>query len=312
MTAEAAETKGGLFDFDSLPIPAAQSALLERRADAAAVSESGLKRSLALEVGIDDLQSALQMRHLGSLLCSLRKDGPPESQAAGQISEPEAILLLHRRADVNMQYGDIKRRPLHRAAECGFWRLVEELIKARADPNKADLAGEVPLHAAQTGWCGASHRDRRLAIEALVDGKAEVDFANSRGRTALHLAATSSSECVDLLIALEANVNAADLGGFTPLMWAAGRGNQIAVEALLKAEADATCQANRGQTALLFARTNGATEVCQMLETHLMLLDQGTRLAGDSAEESASRTRTQPYMGQIRREFAPDLSSNAY
>merc|ERR1711988_1621223 len=71
-----------------------------------------------------------------------------------------------------------------------------------------------------------------------------------------------------------ANVNAQDLAGFTPLMWAAGRNAAESVKMLLDYEADMSIQANRGQTAMTFALTNGCDAIVDILERHQMLLDR--------------------------------------
>eukprot|EP00933_Yihiella_yeosuensis_P026403 TRINITY_DN20479_c1_g1_i3.p1 TRINITY_DN20479_c1_g1~~TRINITY_DN20479_c1_g1_i3.p1 ORF type:complete len:200 (+),score=37.33 TRINITY_DN20479_c1_g1_i3:229-828(+) len=198
------------------------------------------------------------------------------------------------------------------AAERCYPKLVEELIKVKSDPNRADAAGETPLHClAQSGsWCNACLRDRRLTVQALVDGQAEVDFANPRGRTPLHVATAKSDECAIIQVLLEeaADVNAVDLGGFTPLMWSAGRGRSNQVKALLAAEADPRLEANRGQTALLFAKTNQSAEVTNMIEAQLSLLGKNaTRL-----ESRTKQTLHPPFMGKVHKDYVPDLTSNAY
>jgi len=71
-----------------------------------------------------------------------------------------------------------------------------------------------------------------------------------------------------------ANVNAQDLAGFTPLMWAAGRNATESVKMLLDYEADMNLKANRGQTAMTFALTNGCSAIVDILERHQMLLDR--------------------------------------
>merc|ERR1712194_84634 len=71
-----------------------------------------------------------------------------------------------------------------------------------------------------------------------------------------------------------ANLNAQDLAGFTPLMWAAGRNAAESVKMLLDYEADMSLKANRGQTAMTFALTNGCTAIVDILERHQMLLDK--------------------------------------
>jgi len=286
-----------------------------------------------------------ELKELGRLLCILSKEHPLKKHGTQRgkdgkliqpppnvtILEPEAIELVKKKADVHLRIGDLKRFPLHKAAEVCYPNLVKELIKARADANAADFAGETALHvtARSGGWCGAPNTDRMLAIENLVTGRANPNFGNPRGRTPLHLAASAGdSVALQTLLDKAADVNAADLGGFTPLMWAAGHGRPAELEALLDARADPRLHANRGQTAMLFALTNKHNRVAGILEDHVALLNkEGQRhLAsmGEAGQECGTvalqaaqdkwpkQTLHFPYMGKVRREFVPDLSSNAY
>mmetsp|Transcript_80230 Transcript_80230/g.250102 ORF Transcript_80230/g.250102 Transcript_80230/m.250102 type:complete len:472 (+) Transcript_80230:61-1476(+) len=305
----------------------------------------------------DPPPSRQQAREWARQLCTLQRD-PEENPLPGatpegyrqevpksvEILEPEAIEILKKRADVNHQVGDLKRYPLHMAAERCYPQLIAELLKARADPNKADFSGETPLHTVghSGGWCEAPPAQRRLAVERLVEGRADLSFANPRGRTPLHIAASAGDGTIMAALVREmADVNAADLGGFTPLMWAAGHGRADAVQSLLDAEADMNLQANRGQTAMLFALTNKKTLVVEALEGHLAIKDKqeewrkalrqegenansgqgqkagaggGKREGEEVAEETkpAKATMYFPYMGKVREEYAPSLTSNVY
>merc|ERR1712176_1299531 len=104
---------------------------------------------------------------------------------------------------------------------------------------------------------------------------ADVHAVNPRGRTALHLAcAENDHQAIETFIEGMANVNAQDLAGFTPLMWAAGRNASETLKMLLDYEADMNIKANRGQTAMTFALTNGCTAIVDILERHQMILDR--------------------------------------
>merc|ERR1712039_475251 len=70
-----------------------------------------------------------------------------------------------------------------------------------------------------------------------------------------------------------ADVNAKDLAGFTPLMWAAGRNGTETVKMLLDYEADMNIKAAKGQTAMTFALTNGCNAIADILEKHQAILD---------------------------------------
>eukprot|EP00913_Durusdinium_trenchii_P012879 g12094.t1 len=218
-----------------------------------------------------------------------------------------------------------------------YVKLLEELLKRRADPNHADRAGETSLFALahSISWCDQAPRHRRATVQRLVEGAADVNFANPRGKTPLHVAAGhTDAAALEALLAERADVDARDLGGFTALMWAAGRGHGGNVQRLLDARARSDLSANRGQTAMLFALTNHCEEVVKTLEEHAALQDRKAGVLPEWAHRStvnvggisggapsvapspapslARCDETKPFMGQVRARFVPDLSSNAY
>ncbi|OLP84026.1 putative phosphatase YitU [Symbiodinium microadriaticum] len=259
-------------------------------------------------------------KELGQKLAMLEhEETPPDSPGNlhGPLDEKSALALLRGRADPNAALGALRRTPLFAAAERCNIKLIDNLLKFRADVNRADLAGETPLfalcHAA--AWADASLRSRRAAVQRLLEGEADIDFANPRGRTPLHAAITSGDIAVlSVLLEDTANVNARDLGGFTALMWAAGRGNAEVVKALLTARANTASAANRGETAMLFALTNKCESVVETLQNHA---DQQPREGKAAKAATLAHCRhgdPEPaaFMGQVRAKFAPDLSSHSY
>merc|ERR1711920_872229 len=103
---------------------------------------------------------------------------------------------------------------------------------------------------------------------------ANVHAVNPRGRGVLHLACTENDHAaIETFIEGMADVNAQDLAGFTPLMWASGRSSVESVKMLLDYEADMNIKAARGQTAMTFALTNGCNAIVDILEKHKALLD---------------------------------------
>lgn len=87
------------------------------------------------------------------------------------------------------------------------------------------------------------------------------DFASP-----LHQAASAGMvQVIALLLRKGADANAADDGGWTPLMLAVRASRQAAVEALLDAGADAAAQNKQGATALHLAAVNGRPAMCSCL-----------------------------------------------
>lgn len=99
-------------------------------------------------------------------------------------------------------------------------------------------------------------------LEKLISRNLDLE-AQESGRTLLHLA--DDPECVKVLIAAGANVNAISEEGQTPLMIAATRGLTPLVRLLIDAKADLNKVNVHGRTALDYAIRGGHAEVEEML-----------------------------------------------
>jgi ankyrin repeat protein len=112
---------------------------------------------------------------------------------------------------------------------------IETIIKAGADVNAANRYGVTPLSLAAAN---GNHRVIDLLLESGANAKA-ADAALIEGRTLLMLAArTGDVDTIKRLIAMRANVNAAETRtGSTALMWAALENRAEAVRALVAAGA---------------------------------------------------------------------------
>ena len=149
------------------------------------------------------------------------------------------------------------RTALHRAAERGDARAVTQLLDARADVNtrvRSDESvssewGNTPLHL-------AALNGRADVVKLLIARGANVNLANDRGATPLHLAVEHPT-VIDQLLAAGANAEAADAGGHTPLHWAALGSAQSGLTRLLDKGANANVPDRDGQTPLHLAARNG-------------------------------------------------------
>eukprot|EP00435_Cladocopium_sp_Y103_P024989 s2348_g6.t1 len=268
-----------------------------------------------------DLQERLAKFQLLETSETLEWDAPlpdlPETQAlaaaltTGNLEEKEALALLKKRADISRCAGDLQRTALHVAAEKCYVKLIEELLKHRADPNQTALFAV----AHSVSWSSAAPRQRRATVQRLVEGEADINFSNPRGRMPLHVAVSCKDASVlSALLDELADVNAKDLGGFTALMWAAGRGSAEQVQQLLDAKADSDLVANRGQTALVFALTNNCDEVVEILQKRAAAAaDHEAKVPPQQHEQAKSKSEMHmPFLGQVGSRFAPDLSSKSY
>lgn len=94
------------------------------------------------------------------------------------------------------------------ACESGLIEAVARFIKARADVNECDSTGSILQKL-------CSIRADKDMVELLIENGAVVNFQNSYGTTALHLAKTT--DIAQLLIDNGADVNLRTVDGMTPL-----------------------------------------------------------------------------------------------
>ncbi|KAK1759095.1 ankyrin repeat-containing domain protein [Echria macrotheca] len=208
--------------------------------------------------------------------------------------------------------------PLHRAVDFQNISTVQILIQAGADISQEDHSGVTPVWRAFKHFLvRGSTTARQIIAEmgSLSSFCEEADFTNLHRvllgvlpislatalanpsmkaqindkdsvlqTTALQIAAARGTiDDVQALLAAGAEVNAADKGGFTPLLWACIGGRKDVARLLLEAGASVSCSTAQG-TGVLHAAV--FLEYCPTLID--MLLDQGVdidavNMVGDTA-----------------------------
>jgi cytohesin len=149
--------------------------------------------------------------------------GPEGSAAlvwAVSRNDPEMVeLLLRAGADVKAA-NEFGATPLYAAAGNSDPAMVKKLLAAGADANAALLSGETPLIEA----AGHGNLD---TVRALLAAKADPNGKDGKGgQTALMWAVQQGQDpVVEELLRAGADVNLASKSGFTPLMFAAQRGD---------------------------------------------------------------------------------------
>lgn len=99
-----------------------------------------------------------------------------------------AEYLVKAGAPVNSpSRNDLKATPLQSATAAGHVKIVEMLLKHRADPNVQEQGGYAPLHAA------AQNGDMAM-IRALLYGGADLTVRSNDGKTPLDLAIQAKHE----------------------------------------------------------------------------------------------------------------------
>lgn len=125
----------------------------------------------------------------------------------------------------------------------------------------------------------ADHRGAGVhEITAIIDASADVNAANSNGKTPLMFASQlrSDPDVAALLLQRDADVNATTHRGHTALLYACGRGHETIVTLLLSSGADVATRTVGGDTPATMAasRTGGSRMTADMLH-RLAALEAG-------------------------------------
>ncbi|WP_028452120.1 ankyrin repeat domain-containing protein [Chitinilyticum aquatile] len=149
---------------------------------------------------------------------------------------------------------------LHEAAQRADLDSIRKHLDAGLTINiPSGIGGATALH-------GAAEYGHAQCVEAILRLGGQVDAADSQGRTPLHLAAQSgSADTLELLINAGADVNAADKKGLTPCHLAVQGGKMRSVVRLLEAGADIQRQDARQDTALHMAVTSKQARMVELL-----------------------------------------------
>jgi len=180
------------------------------------------------------------------------------------------------------------RTPLHWAARGVHFELLKFLVEKGAEVGAADASGTTALHSvaarghfeackmliekgasvkaknadgATPFYHAATAGSREILEYLLAHGanKTDLEIRNTWGRTPLCAVARDGGqpEILKVLVALGADVNAADSSGWTPIMLAAWRPNKEAVDVLLDAGADLPVNNPEGERLLADAAGHG-------------------------------------------------------
>lgn len=141
-------------------------------------------------------------------------------------------------------------RPLHAAVELNKRKVVARILEGRACPDLVDNRGRTALMiAAAWGFTDT--------LELLLKHGASHSIKDNSGRQALHYAVRARDNTADIiksLLAGEADINARDVCGTTPLMGGALVKSTAAIDQLLMHRAGALEVDSFGQHALDYAK----------------------------------------------------------
>jgi uncharacterized protein len=179
----------------------------------------------------------------------------------------ESLLKAGAKASVSNSYGST---PLSEAAVRGNPRVIELLLKAKADPNQGNADGQTPLMT-------LARTSNVAAAKLLIGHGADVNaIEHWHSQTALMFAAAEKQPAmVKLLldhgakadaralvnhwhrmVTAEPRAQQREVGGFTPLLYAARQGCLECVKLLVGAHADVNLPDPEGVTPLIMAVSN--------------------------------------------------------
>ncbi|KAI9689797.1 MAG: Ankyrin-2 [Bathelium mastoideum] len=195
------------------------------------------------------------------------KESPTISSTPQSLPEGEHPLPF----DIDAQT-DYELTALHIALANGSIEIAKMLIVSGADVNLFDLSRRAAVHFAAAARNCAADMLRLLLQPGPGRPKADVHSRDIGGNTPLHYAAEGSDEAtVLLLLAHGANPNTTSAQGMSPLYLAAGSGRIEIVRCLLEHGADVLTSATSDEWhSVLYAAVSGGNH-----ETVQMLLDRG-------------------------------------
>ena len=216
--------------------------------------------------GTDCCTEALQaiISHGGDVNATSKENVTPLMLACVKGNKDAINVLLNAGADPNIADVD-GDTCLHDAAgtDC-CTAVLPSIISHGGDVNATNKKNRTPLMLA----CWKRNED---AIHVLLNAGADLNIADASGDTCLHYAARNDC-CTDVLQAIISHggdVNATSKENVTPLIRACVKGNDDAIHVLLNAGADLNIADVDGYTCLHYAARNGCcTEVLQAIISH--------------------------------------------
>lgn len=216
------------------------------------VSEKIGERLLQAASGAGQLLVVRYLLH--NKLASPDGDGSLDSRplllAASNGYNEVVRTLLGYNAAVNIE-DSARRTPLHRAAKSGSYDVAQTLLDHQANDSQAanvnapDIERNTPLHS-------AAREGRVQVVELLLEHGANVEACSRTRETALHLA-VKSPEVVQILLNAQADQNAADIFGHTPLHMATRGKWHESAEHLFRSGADINIQDDDGKPSIYHA-----------------------------------------------------------
>ncbi len=169
----------------------------------------------------------------------------------------EQVVFIHLEIYVNRKDLNIAKECIQQWKSHPSWQAMQTIT-----PQKAQMVDEFKCSFLQF----AVIYNELLLSKILLEMKADPDYADEKGNTALRIAAQNGNvELIKLLQSHGASLEPTTDQGDTPLHIAAQVGQLEAVRYLLKEKVDVNCKTNVGTTALIIASKHAHIEVVRIL-----------------------------------------------
>ena len=170
------------------------------------------------------------LKHGADVDCRDNSDWTPLHLAAQEGHLATVKILLEYNASIDCREASIGGTPLHVAAQNGHLNIVKYIHQKRRS-TLSDVTND-----GRTGLYIASQNGHNDIVEwILTQDNINVDAADDRNWTSLHVAALMSHrECCETLLQHEADINAVENTGSTPLHMACETGDLNTVLTLMK------------------------------------------------------------------------------
>ncbi|XP_076812231.1 uncharacterized protein LOC143459131 isoform X1 [Clavelina lepadiformis] len=208
----------------------------------------------------------------------LDKENRTALHIACAYEKKDVVLMLVKHPHCNMNLCDSeKRSALMKCVQCQSYTCLDVLVDKGADVTLYDTKGNTALHLA------ASIPSKEFCL-SLIDASADIHCKNKDGSTPLHLAATvpESEDVIKLLLEDGAQINANDAFGKTPLMLAASHGHLEVVKLLLSKGADTSVHDTKGWAADDYASMSGNHPIAHVIVEHSVKQKKSTPSASRS------------------------------
>ncbi|XP_067941457.1 histone-lysine N-methyltransferase EHMT2-like isoform X2 [Watersipora subatra] len=183
------------------------------------------------------------------------------SQLALGICEMLNKSKSHRLLTLNKELSEQDGKTLlHIAVQSNSLATVHCLVIAGVEVNTADAKGVSPLML-------AAKMNQLDIVKYLIGAGALVEWRDIDGMTSLHCAAVAGNKaiCDYMLKEAHANIDCADEGGWTPLIWAIDNGHTQVVKLLLNCQAALHKRDSEGNTCIHWGAYSGNTDIIRLL-----------------------------------------------